>query len=141
MARRPSVSVVNERFLAEGVERLAAAIAGSGELLDVFDAFVRRSSDDELVRINPVSFGRRRGLPTAAVVERFLHAQARAAHDGMAVRLPRLRRDRRTPTVAHLRHGPLLLRGLQRRTRSRSERLQTHKRPGADRRGYAEERG
>jgi hypothetical protein len=41
----------------------------------VFDVFVRTAGDDELVRINPVRFGQRCGLPTAAVVELFLHAR------------------------------------------------------------------
>src|SRR6266508_1997020 len=117
MSQGASVSAVNERFLADGLERLAAAIPGGGDLLDVFDVFVRTASDDALVRINPVRFGQRCGFSTASVVELFLHAEARAAHDGVAVRLPRLRRDRRAPRVTHLRDSPLLLPGLQRQSR------------------------
>jgi class 3 adenylate cyclase/DNA-directed RNA polymerase subunit RPC12/RpoP len=73
----PSVSAVNEQILAERLEQLAAAIPGSGELLDAFDAFVRTAGDDELVRINPVRFGQQCGFPTTAVVELFLHARKR----------------------------------------------------------------
>jgi hypothetical protein len=75
MAQGASVSAVNERFLAERLERLAAAIPGGRDLVDAFDGFVRTASDDELVRINPVRFGQRSGFPTAAVVELFLHAR------------------------------------------------------------------
>jgi adenylate cyclase len=66
---------VNELFLAERLERLAAAIPGDGDLLDVFDVFVRTARDGEFVRINPVRFGQQCGFPTAAVVELFLHAR------------------------------------------------------------------
>ena len=75
MPQQASVSVVNERLLAEGLERLAAAIPGAGDLLDVLDVFVRTASDDELVRINPVRFGQSRGFRTDEVVELFLHAR------------------------------------------------------------------
>jgi class 3 adenylate cyclase len=75
MPQQASVSVVNERFLAEGLERLAAAIPGGGDLLDVFDVFIRTASDDELVRINPVHFGQSCGFRTEEVVELFLHAR------------------------------------------------------------------
>jgi hypothetical protein len=70
-----SVSAVNQRSLAEGLERLGAALPRGGELLDVFDEFVRTGSDDALVRINPVRFAQRCGFPTAGVVELFLHAR------------------------------------------------------------------
>jgi DNA-directed RNA polymerase subunit RPC12/RpoP len=75
MPQGASVPVVNERFLAERLERLAAAITGDGDLLDVLDVFARPASDDALVRINPVRFGQRCGFSTAAVVELFLHAR------------------------------------------------------------------
>ena len=124
MAQPAPASVVNEPLLAERLEQVAAAIPDAGDLLDAFAAFVRTAEDDELVRINPVRFARalrvpgRRGgrvLPP--------RAEARVADDGVAVRLPRLRRDRRAPAVAHLRHGSLLLPGLQRGSRHRPERL------------------
>jgi len=57
MPQGASVSAVKERFLAERLERLAAAIPGGENLRDVFDVFVRTASDDALVRINPVRFG------------------------------------------------------------------------------------
>ncbi len=66
---------VDERFLAERLELLAAAIPGSGDVLDAFDVFVRTANDDVLVRINPIRFGQRGGFPTPAVVELFLHAR------------------------------------------------------------------
>jgi hypothetical protein len=70
-----SVSAVNEQLLGDGLERLGAAIPGCGELVDVFDGFVRTASDDELVRINPVRFAQQRELPTVAVVDLFLYAR------------------------------------------------------------------
>jgi hypothetical protein len=92
MPQQASVSLVNERLLAEGLERLAAAIPRGRDLLDVFHVFIRTASDDELVRINPVRFAQRCGFRTDEVVELFSpRAEARVAHDGMAVRLPRLR--------------------------------------------------
>jgi hypothetical protein len=69
------MSAVNERFLAESLDQLAAATPGGGDVLDVFDEFVRTASDDAIVRINPVRFADQRGFSTAAVVELFLHAR------------------------------------------------------------------
>jgi hypothetical protein len=68
-------SVANEALLAEGLERLAAATPFAADLLEAFGAFVRTADDEALVRINPVAFAERYGLPAAAVVELFLHAR------------------------------------------------------------------
>ena len=70
-----SMSVVNERFLTESLDRLTSVIPGGRNLLDVFDDFVRTASDDAIVRINPVRFALQRGFPSAEVVELFLHAR------------------------------------------------------------------
>ena len=70
-----AASVANEELLAAGIGRLATAIPAAGDLLDAFGAFVRTADDDELVRINPIAFAERYGLPSAAVVELFLHAR------------------------------------------------------------------
>jgi predicted RNA-binding Zn-ribbon protein involved in translation (DUF1610 family) len=75
MPQSASVSAVNERRLAEGLERVAAAIPGRDDLLGALGDFVRTARDAELVRINPVRFGHRRGFPIAAVVELFLSAR------------------------------------------------------------------
>jgi class 3 adenylate cyclase len=77
MAQRAPVSVVNEPLLAEKLGLLAAAIPDAGDLLEAFAAFVRAADDDELVRINPVRFAQRYGLPDAAVVKFFLNARKR----------------------------------------------------------------
>lgn len=70
-----TVPALNERFLAERIERLAVAIPDGGDLFDVFDEFIRTATDEELVRINPLRFAQKRGFPTSAVVELFLHAR------------------------------------------------------------------
>ena len=75
MPEGASLSAVNERLLAEKLERLAAVAPGDGELLDALDVFVRTAGDDALVRINPVRFGQQHGFATAAVVELFLHTR------------------------------------------------------------------
>ena len=49
MPRDASAPIVDVRLMAEGLERLAAAIRGGDELLAAFDVFVRTASDDELV--------------------------------------------------------------------------------------------
>lgn len=69
------MTAVNERLLEEGLDQLAAAMPGSGDLLPRFDGFVRTAGDDAVVRINPARFGQLYGLPVAAVVELFLHAR------------------------------------------------------------------
>jgi class 3 adenylate cyclase len=66
---------VNEQVLAEKLQALAAAIPGAGDLVEVFDVFVRTASDAALVRINPVRFAQECGFATAAVIEFFLHAR------------------------------------------------------------------
>ena len=68
-------SVPNEALLAEGLERLAAATPAAADLIETFGAFVRTADDDALVRINPIAFAERHGLPSAAVIELFLHAR------------------------------------------------------------------
>ena len=66
---------VNELLLAAGVEQVAAARPGSGDLLEAFGEFVRAADDEALVRINPVRFAQQYGFSTAAVVELFLYAR------------------------------------------------------------------
>ena len=66
---------MNRRYLAERLEQLAEAVPGDGDLLGVFEVFVRTASDDALVRINPRLFSQRYGFTTASVVELFLHAR------------------------------------------------------------------
>ena len=68
-------SALNERLLAEKLERLAAVASADDALLDALDLFVRTASDDAVVRINPVRFGQEYGFATAAVVKVFLHAR------------------------------------------------------------------
>jgi class 3 adenylate cyclase len=68
-------TVVNEARLAEGLDRLAAALTGKTDLIDAFAAFVRTADDGAIVRINAVRFGQEFGFPTKAVVELFLHAR------------------------------------------------------------------
>jgi len=68
-------SVPNEALLAEGLERLAAATPAAADLIETFGAFVRTADDDALVRINQIAFAERYGLPSAAVIELFLHAR------------------------------------------------------------------
>jgi class 3 adenylate cyclase len=75
MSQGVSVPAVNEQLLAERLERLAAAIPGRDVLLALFEDFLRTASDDLLVRINPIKFAQQHGLPTAAVIELFLHAR------------------------------------------------------------------
>ena len=94
------------------------------ELVESLGAFVRTASDDAVVRINALRYrggaGARHRRRRQAVPAR---AQGWTAHDGVAVRLPRLRRDRGAARLAHLGHRALLLPDLQRRSRSRAERL------------------
>ena len=66
---------MNEARLAEGLDRLAAALTGKTDLIDAFAAFVRTADDGAIVRINAVRFGQEFGFPTKAVVELFLHAR------------------------------------------------------------------
>jgi class 3 adenylate cyclase len=75
MPLEASGSDVNERLLAERLERLATAVPGEADLLDLLEGFIRTASDDQLVRINPVRWATERGLRSAAVVELFLHAR------------------------------------------------------------------
>ena len=66
---------VDEEVLASGLERLAEALRGHSELVDVFGGFVRAATDDAVVRINPVRFAAEYGCATASVVDMFLHAR------------------------------------------------------------------
>lgn len=75
MPSEAAVSEVNEEGLGEGLGRLALAIPRHSDVVRLLGDFVRTAQDDELVRINPVRFAIERELPTAAVVELFLHAR------------------------------------------------------------------
>ena len=66
---------VDEEVLASGLERLAEALHGRRDLVDVFDGFVRAATDDAIVRINPVRLAEDYGCTTASVVDLFLHAR------------------------------------------------------------------
>jgi class 3 adenylate cyclase len=68
-----AVPTVNERLLAEKLDRLAAV--ADDELLDSLAAFIRTASDDAVVRINPIRFAQQQGLAPQGVVELFLHAR------------------------------------------------------------------
>ena len=70
-----AASVADEALLADKLERLAAALPGTDDLLACLDTFVRTADDDALVRINPVGFAERFERPVAAVVELFLLAR------------------------------------------------------------------
>jgi hypothetical protein len=70
-----AVSEVNEERLGESLRQLALAIPLQDDLIRQFGDFVHTSNGDELVRINPVRFATERELPTAAVVQLFLHAR------------------------------------------------------------------
>ena len=75
MAQRAPTVVVSEPLLAEKLELLAAAVPDAGDVLDALETFVRTADEEELVRINPLRFAQRYGVPDAAVVELFLHAR------------------------------------------------------------------
>jgi len=75
MAQRAPTVVVNEPLLAEKLELLAAAVPDAGDVLDALETFVRTADEEQLVRINPIRFAQRFGVPDAAVVELFLHAR------------------------------------------------------------------
>jgi class 3 adenylate cyclase len=75
MPSEAAVSEVNEERLGASLRRLALAIPRHSDLTRLLGDFVRTAQDDELVRINPVRFATERELPTAAVVELFLHAR------------------------------------------------------------------
>ena len=75
MAEGDPIAPVDERLLADRLERLAGVPTLDGHVLDALAAFIRTAADDEIVRINPVRFAEERGVATAAVVELFLHAR------------------------------------------------------------------
>ena len=76
MAQRAAPApVVNELLLAELLARLGTAVPDSADVIEALAGFVRTADDDELVRINPVRFAERLDLPSAGVVELFLHAR------------------------------------------------------------------
>ena len=69
-------TLVNEPRLQEGLASLAAALPGQDEVIEQFGEIVRTAEDVDLVRINPVRFGRQHGFATAAVVDLFLRARS-----------------------------------------------------------------
>jgi class 3 adenylate cyclase len=75
MRQKASRPAINEMLLSEQLHRLAVALPGRTGLLQPLEDFVRNGSEEQLVRINPLRFATERGLPSAAVVELFLHAR------------------------------------------------------------------
>ena len=90
-------TIRDERLLAEKLREIDASFPDHNDLVRVLDSFVRTAEDPQVVRrIDPVPFAAARGIDEEVAIDLFLCmvAEGRAVQHGVAIRLPRLRRDR-----------------------------------------------
>jgi class 3 adenylate cyclase len=66
---------VDEALLGTKLEELDRLLPDSGDLRGMLESFLRTASDEELVRINPVSFAHSHGCDEAALIDLFLHGR------------------------------------------------------------------
>ncbi|MGH3117376.1 MAG: DUF5939 domain-containing protein [Gaiellales bacterium] len=66
---------VDEGLLATKLEELDRLLPDSGDLRRLLESFLRTASDEELVRINPVTFAQSHGCDEAALIDLFLHGR------------------------------------------------------------------
>jgi class 3 adenylate cyclase len=68
-------SIVSEERFRERLDRLRASYVNHDDLVRELEGFVRKASDDQIVRINPIQYAADRGRDEAQIIDLFLHAR------------------------------------------------------------------
>ena len=68
-------SIVSETRFRERLDRLRSSYVNHDDLVRELEGFVRKASDDQIVRINPIQYAADRGRDEVQIIDLFLHAR------------------------------------------------------------------